>query len=1137
MIELAKSNTSVNNQTYNVNNTSSKITLSNSNNQTYNAQQYEVIDYSQYSDPVELASIDDILNDPELAKRNAELTVRRNEIKKQKEELVEWYKNVGFPEDQALAIIEKINSVDGALEENQFDAVLAYLEQFQNYKARYVKTNELLNDPNKDCTKSINIMYGQLNTYNEYLSDNIKQQMQAYIDEYVRIIQESDVEAAATFYDEVINFRIATTKAVQDAMENAYQANRPKQEGYTYGDAIIDQLKAYGSSAANVGMSAVKGVAKFGEAVGDFGTIAATGVATVFTGAYDLATGSDWGLTKEMWDNTKANVAMDVTSGLGDLIEDETHLRETMDKYAYDWFKSDGAACTIAEGAGYITGIVLLNAATFGGAGAATAATGTSGISSALGAGIWAGIGGTGKNTATAWDNGASIGEGLAYGAAKGAVEGFEMWLGYKINASQIFKGTGFKSAVGNALTHVAMDAADGGAGAVIDPALQLIYMTDEQKNAVLHSLNYDKDGNKINDITWDDLNAWGKYTANFNANGGWKNVGTQAASAAVVSFASEVPGVVRVGRASHLVNKISNEGLTEQTLDTLKKLKGKTLESFAEQAGTRMSLEKLKDVIPNIEKEAVVKIFDSALDTDDSVRMLGLLKQYDEANFKYLMENAQNLTSTTASAEFFKTVSDTYSQGAKEAMSTGHYNEFFKNFREHGIEHALAVTDYAKQIASQMGDVDIEKTVYSAFVHDLGMKGGMAYIDAKTLDKFYKANIDLINPDSVVRNSKGKVIKLEIDGKQFKEGDYIQIESWRPYADNLKNVGYGFLDGMARSNHPLNSALDVMTDGVSLPEGADKELTALIAMSHSKSTSGIRYMSSESQWLKSVDKLDAALKQYNLDNGTSYVLDTARLKSLITDHPKEFKGIVDAAFAVRDGDAMASIIIHDGGIYMQDGSISRPVVLESRNMNYDQEVLSLVDEAKTINDSIYNSNGEYVRELATPEELERYKKYVDMLANKEILTPEQNLDYLHIDSEMYSKMIHAGELNVKTNPPISSCIDGNYKATIELVDPNSTPNATFGSIKEKLGEINTYSNVNRTVEIILPKEAENKALGKWYQESLNELIGLNADGTLNETIKDSFLFDLENVKNNIGSEIYDAQIDFYKNGIKIVYK
>ena len=638
MIELSEAKTSVSsNQSYNVQNLSSGITLSSYNPKTNIGQQYEVIDYSQYSEPEELKSVDDILNNPELAKRNAEISVKKKEITTEKERLIEWYRMHVTNEEQFLTIEAALNSIDEGLEQERFDEVLAFLQQYQAYQQQYDKVYGILNDPEHDSTHSILMIYSQLNQYNEYLSDETKQKMQQYIEEYQRISSELDVEGARDFYDKVIDFRKSYTKELQDAMDKQYQATKPKTEKYTFGDALLDTVISYGASAENMALSFGKGVLKFGESVSDTGAMGLAALATPFTSAYDMLSGNS--VTKDMWNATKANVSVDVTGELCDYIDEWSGAREFWDQYAYDWGKSTGVGCTVAEGAGYITGVIVVNTVTFGGAGAATAAAGAGGgLSSAATAGLIAGFAGTGKNTEAAWNNGAGITEGLKYGIAKGAYEGAEMWLGYKINASKLISGTGFGSAVGNSLTHVAFDAADAASGALIDPYLSTLYDPSQaRKDELLYNLNYDKDGNKINDLKWEDLSDWKKYEANFKANGGWKNVGTQALTGAAVSFVSELPEMATSFNTNRLMDSINTKGLTEQNLKSLGKLDNKSLKNFIEIAQNEGNL---NEIFSNLSVEQCVKSFSLF----DKREMVDILNSLDGNNIHRIMAEAPEL-------------------------------------------------------------------------------------------------------------------------------------------------------------------------------------------------------------------------------------------------------------------------------------------------------------------------------------------------------------------------------------------------------------------------------------------------------------------------------------------------------------
>lgn len=357
--------------------------------------------------------------------------------------------------------------------------------------------------------------------------------------------------------------------------------------------------------------------------------------------------------------------------------------------------------------------------------------------------------------------------------------------------------------------------------------------------------------------------------------------------------------------------------------------------------------------------------------------------------------------------------IKDIYGDGQVAAHNK--YNAFFKNFREHADGHSFEVADYTKYLAKDVDDIDVDEMVFAAMTHDLGMQGGYTLVD----NKFVK-----------------------IDTLDMSEFDLAMT---------------------VRKNHPLNSALSVLTEDV-IPDGMDRDTVALLAMSHSKSTSGIRHMNSKDEWKACVDKLSETLDQFNADNGTNYSLDTEKLKKMI-DKDTDFSRLQKEALLIRDADAMSDITTKEMIIFdedgeekyvlstmMQDGNYSVTENIMKRT-SYNDPIVSGTVEAEGLVDSIYTKDGQYVGE---------------------------------VDND-FSKRTHAGELNVN----FDSATDGKtYAATIDLNDPNQVPNSSWHSIQERLEEINTYTNCDsRDVIIKLPKDAEGTELGLFYERSLAAAI------------------------------------------------
>lgn len=854
-----------------------------------------------------------------------------------------------------------------------------------------------------------------------------------------------------------------------------------------------ENWKRLGASFVNGVLSLVKGVVSLVEAIGDLVILIGGAVGTIGTALYDVGKGivtGDWSFstTSDWWkDCIVPVVAYDWTSAL----DKKLGWRQYFDQWAYEPFKSDGMGCQILEGVGYVAGVIALTVATFGAGGVAVgAASGVSATTMAL----TAGAAGIGKGTQEAWAHsieqnmkqevvkeiqniqiteemytnklselmaqenreytgeevvnaicndlyaqrmneingwqtdfskvqtgaktleGKEVASGLAYGVGSGVVDGLQWYAGGKINT--LFKSAG--TTVSNKLLasalRVGLDVTDGVAEIPVRTALQTLYREDEY-------------GNKMN------------FSDVFEANGGWNQVATTAITAALASgFGESIDALTGAIASGKIISALEN--MDENTDAVLSK-----------------QLSKLSDV-------DVKKIADQIFDEDDIVKSLVLLSNLNESKFDAIIKNIDMIESDSDTSKFVKKVVDIYTDG--QAAAQGKYNNFFKNFREHGIGHSSEVASYAEQIAKMIDNVDVDETVYAAFVHDFGMRGGYTYVDEELATAIEKAS-------GTACQYRGKWIPIDsLEGLKFEKAD--------------------FLDNLARKNHPLNSALAVLTDQSILPSNVDDDVVALLAMTHSKSTSGIKHFSSESEWIKAIDKLDSTLKQYNIDNGTSYVFDANRLKSMISD-PEQFLRLQDEALAIRDGDAMSSIVRRNGGTLMQDGTISFARTREVRE-NYNTPVLSKKEELKLVEDAIYDEKGNFIRFLT--------------------------------DDESFSKKIHIGESNVEFS---SSYVNGNYTATVEIVNPNMAPNATFDAIEERIGEVNTYTNADsRVFEIVLPKDAQGTELGKWYEKTLQSL---KSDSSKKHLIFDS---DVELFEGKISDKIWQKQQEFYNN-LRIVYR
>jgi len=337
-----------------------------------------------------------------------------------------------------------------------------------------------------------------------------------------------------------------------------------------------------------------------------------------------------------------------------------------------------------------------------------------------------------------------------------------------------------------------------------------------------------------------------------------------------------------------------------------------------------------------------------------------------------------------------------------EKQLANGRFVSTFTSYREHAELHTRAVQRYAEKLGKNISDLtedELAEISLASYFHDLGMAGGV-----------------------------------------YKDKDLGWMET-------LKG-------GKARSNHPLNSAIAVIQYDLA-PEGTDPERIALLAMSHSKSTSGIKHMSDPDEWRSCVDKLDEAL-QYSRGEGMDPVA-KARLYQLIED-PDEFAKLQKQAMCIRDGDAMSEIITNDlGDTIMQTG----------RTVHIEVEPLPSADVTPpvyTIPDS--NVDASFIG--------------ADKISDTIVETGEP------IESRM-SKIIHAGEDNVR----FDSTIDNSgtiYHATSTIVDPLKSPEANIYAINERIGEVITYDNLSgRGYTIKIPVDGDTKLAG-WYTDAVDTI-------------------------------------------------
>lgn len=285
---------------------------------------------------------------------------------------------------------------------------------------------------------------------------------------------------------------------------------------------VSNALKRTGATVGTAALSLIEGVGKLGEAIVDAGATILIGAASIVTlvvdgGGYFYSdiTGKKWNsVTEYMWDTTKAFVAKKHVANWFDSLYENSAAGKWLKTNAF-FFDN---VREVSSGIGYTVGIIGLTLATGGVGGIAG---GTAGV---------AGIAGVGKGVEDAWGKGASTFDGLTSGALNGLWEGFQFFVGAKINGINVFGKSAptIKTKLINSLIHVALDGVDGGAEGFARTLIDTCYKdgyTDENGNYVKYT---------------DADSVLKKLQENFDDLGGFNTVLTGALSGAATSALSE---------------------------------------------------------------------------------------------------------------------------------------------------------------------------------------------------------------------------------------------------------------------------------------------------------------------------------------------------------------------------------------------------------------------------------------------------------------------------------------------------------------------------------------------------------------------------------------------------------------------
>ena len=411
--------------------------------------------------------------------------------------------------------------------------------------------------------------------------------------------------------------------------------------------------KVTGATVGTVISSLVEGVGNLAGAILDTGiTIVGAAVSLVtyvFIDAplnllYSIAYKKEWdSISGKIMAGTKAFVAKKHVSGWFDSFYENNSLGK--------WLKSNSLFFNnvreITNGVGYTAGIIGLTFLTAGIAGAVGVAG--SSASAATTVTTVAGVAGFGKGTGDAWQKGASTVSGIISGALNGLWEGFQFFVGAKINGIDVFgkSASTVKTKLINSLVHVCLDGVDGGAETFAKTLIDSCYKDGYTDN----------EGNYINYTSSDSVLK--RLQENFDDLGGFNSVLTGALSGMATSAISEVFDL------------------------------GKYFKDIDDTKGAKKLLESLEN------NEITISEFNTKINKINASSLETIIKECDSTNILNEISNAANLKSLSKVYENLLEDSESLNK-IIGSLESNNLNKIFNNFDEKLTEQIIDKTTLA---------------------------------------------------------------------------------------------------------------------------------------------------------------------------------------------------------------------------------------------------------------------------------------------------------------------------------------------------------------------------------------------------------------------------------------------------------
>ncbi|MBR5913363.1 MAG: hypothetical protein IKZ58_03220 [Selenomonadaceae bacterium] len=191
------------------------------------------------------------------------------------------------------------------------------------------------------------------------------------------------------------------------------------------------------------------------------------------------------------------------------------------------------------------------------------------------------------------------------------------------------------------------------------------------------------------------------------------------------------------------------------------------------------------------------------------------------------------------------------------------------KNFLRNGLATIFALVIFVAQFTVSAADInvasEVAKTIAAPY-YARAKERAKTFVELRAYSDHGEHHAELVAVKS--QEAADAVEKAAFGNPSYSSIDRVELEVASFMHDTGMDGGTfkDYTEGNSlRKDHPLNSAIHVLENRDAIAAlGVNPDMVAVDCMGHSKSTSGIRNLTSHEQWTDCFNRIDAAVELYN---------------------------------------------------------------------------------------------------------------------------------------------------------------------------------------------------------------------------------------------------------------------------------